>query len=94
MLSECKVGDCIMYEPNSHKKYIGIVLEEPTKKNFSYNLLFKVTILNDKEYTKAEDYLNGYWFMDNKFISPYKPTIEEIFKIKQIQEKEQTCNIY
>lgn len=88
MLSECKVGDWIMYKANSYKKYIGVVLKEPTKEDLSYDLLFKVTILNDKEYTKAEDYLSGDWFMDNKLISPYKPTIEEIFKIKQIQEKD------
>ena len=90
MLSDFKVGDWIKFKvPKSDRYHIGEILEEPKVDSIWYKLLFHATIYETTNtYTKAEEHLQGYWNSDNRFILPYKPTIEEVFKIKQTQEKE------
>lgn len=89
MLTDCKASDWIILKvPASDRHHIGIVLEEPYVKEGRYKLLFHATILDGDTYVKPHEHLQGWWDQNNSFISPYKPTIEEIFKIKQIQEKD------
>ena len=90
MLANCKEGDWIIFKvPKSNEHHIGVVLEEPKVDSIWYKLQFHVTVNETTNiYTKAEEHLQGYWNSDNRFVLPYKPTIEEIFKIKQTQEKE------
>ena len=90
MLADCKEGDWIIFKvPKSNEHHIGVVLEEPKVDSIWYKLLFYATVDETTNiYTKAEEHLQGYWNSYNRFILPYKPTIEEVFKIKQTQEKD------
>ena len=89
MLADCKVGDWIIFKvPSSDRHNIGIVLEEPNFKEERYELLFHATVFDGDIYVKPHEHLQGWWDSNSSFILPYQPTIEEIFKIKQIQEKE------
>lgn len=89
MLADCKVGDWVVFKrPSDSKRHIGVVLEEPKVGSIWYKLLFYVTVDETNTYTKPHEHLQGAWNADNRFVLSYKPTIEEIFKIKQIQEKD------
>lgn len=89
MLTDCKVGDWFKFKvPPSDRHHIGKVLEEPSIKDNRYKLFFYATVFDEEIYVKPQEHLQGLWDTNNKFISPYKPTIDEIFKIKQIQEKD------
>lgn len=90
MLTDCKEGDWFIFKvPKSGRRHIGEILEGPKVDSIWYKLLFHATVdETTNTYTKAEEHLQGYWNSSNRFILPYKPTIEEIFKIKQTQEKE------
>ncbi len=89
MLTDCKEGDWIIFKvPSSDRHHIGIVLEEPYLKKERHKLLFHATVFDGDTYVKPHKHLQGWWDSKTSFILPYKPTIEEIFKIKQIQEKE------
>lgn len=90
MLSDCKKGDWIIFKnPSSDRHHIGVVLEEPKVNSNWYKLQFHATVDENNTYIKPHEHLQGAcWNSNNRFILPYKPTIEEVFKIKQTQEKE------
>lgn len=90
MLSDCKEGDWLILKiPKSNRHHIGVVLKEPKVNSVCYKLQFHATMdETTNTYTKSEEHLQGLWDSNNRFIFPYKPTIEEVFKIKQIQEKD------
>lgn len=90
MLSDCKKGDWFILKiPRSPRHHIGVVLEELKVNSHGYKLLFHATVDENNTYIKPlEHFQRAFWNSNNRFISPYKPTIEEVFKIKQTQEKD------
>ena len=91
MLSDCKIGDWILYDRSGwdkdfNEKAIGIVID--INNLGFYKLQFKLAIYDDDiNYSLPESFLNGIWNPDNKHIVKYQPTIEEIFKIKQLEKE-------
>ena len=90
MLSDCKIGDWILYDRSGwdkdlNDKSIGIVID--INNSGFYELQFKLAIYDDINYSFPRSMLNGNWNPNNEHIVKYQPTIEEIFKIKQLKKE-------
>lgn len=90
MLSDCKIGDWVLYDRSGwdkdlNEKAIGIVID--INNSGFYELQFKLAIYDDIYYSLPRSILNGNWNPNNEHIVKYQPTIEEIFKIKQLEKE-------
>lgn len=90
MLADCKIGDWVLYDRSGwdkdfNEKAIGIVIN--INSLGFYKLQFKLTIYDDIHYSLPRSTLNGIWDPNNEHIVKYQPTIEEIFKIKQLEKE-------
>lgn len=90
MLSDCKIGDWVLYDKSGwnkdfNEKAIGIVIDIINTLGF-YKLQFKLAIYDNIYYSLSKSRLNGNWHPNTEHIVKYQPTIEEIFKIKQLEK--------
>lgn len=90
MLSDCKPGDWIKLSRKRDTEKLGKVIEICSEGRFNgyYNIEWYARIDTQNIYSNIKHRYDGFWHPNNPYITKYEPTIEQIFKIKQLLEKE------
>ena len=90
MLSDCKPGDWVKLCTEQNITKLGKVIEICSEERFNgyYEIKWYARIDTQNNYSNIRYNHEGFLHPHNPYITKHEPTIEEIFKIKQILEKE------